>query len=72
MFEESNLLIKLCRLDFLTDRLGKYTIIVIGIPTGECELLIIVNKNFFTNLFYVIPPVWNIKSNKFLADIGTD
>ena len=72
MFEKSNLLIKLCRLDFLPDGFRKDTIIRIRIPTGETELLIIVNKNFFTNLFYVIPPVWNIKSNKFLADIGTD
>ena len=72
MFEESNLLIKNSRLDFLPDGFCEYTIIRIRIPTGETELLIIVNKNFLTNLFYIIPPVWNIKSNKFLADIGTD
>ena len=72
MFEKSNLLIKNSRLDFLPDGFRKDTIIRIRIPTGETELLIIVNKNFLTNLFYIIPPVWNIKSNKFLADIGTD
>ena len=72
MFEESNLLIKNSRLDFLPDGFRKDTIIRIRIPTGETELLIIVNKNFLTNLFYVIPSVWNIKSNKFLTDIRPD
>ncbi len=69
MFEESNLLIKNSRLDFLPDGFCEYTIIRIRIPTGETKLLIIVNKNFLTNPFYVIPSVWNIKSNKFFADI---
>ena len=72
MFEESNLLIKNSRLDFLPDGFCEYTIIRIRIPTGETKLLIIVNKNFLTNPFYVIPSVWNIKSNKFFAYVGPD